>query len=138
MDQLSSYDQWLNTSLFGSERLSPALPVIFSMAATYGLIKASCFVSRLLAFAWRHACRKPLNLYERYGSKTKKSWAVVTGGSDGYGLDLCHKLADQGFNICIVARNEQKMKDKLAEIKADVDKKYIVANLMTMTRIEEY
>jgi len=41
---------------------------------------------------------------------------VITGGSDGYGLDICHKLAAQGFNICMVARNEEKMKNKLAEI----------------------
>ena len=68
------------------------------------------------SFLWRHFCRKSKpNLYKIYGSKTegKKSWAVITGGSDGYGLDICHKLAAHGFNICMVARNEDKMKEKL-------------------------
>ena len=41
---------------------------------------------------------------------------MVTGGSDGIGLAMCKKLADEGFNICIIARNSVKMKEKLAEI----------------------
>ena len=79
------------------------------------------------------------NLYNKFGSKDKKSWAIVTGGSDGYGLDICHKLADQGFNICMIARNENKIKQKLAEIpNSQVEKKYIVADFFAMKSIEEY
>ena len=63
---------------------------------------------------------------------------MVTGGSDGYGLDICHKLAEQGFNICMVARNEEKMKAKLAQIKAPVEKMFIVADFFKMTSVEEY
>lgn len=44
------------------------------------------------------------------------SWAVVTGGSDGIGLEMAKKLAREGFSICLVARNEDKMKEKIAEI----------------------
>ena len=78
-------------------------------------------------------------MYNKFGSNEKKSWAVVTGGSDGYGLDICHKLADQGFNICMIARNEDKMKQKLAEIpNAQIEKKYIVADFFAMKSIEEY
>ena len=51
-----------------------------------------------------------------YGEPGKECWAVITGGSDGIGLAMAHNLAAQGFNICIVARNEQKMKDCLADI----------------------
>ena len=74
---------------------------------------------KLVKFINRQFIRR-LNqdLYEKYGSKG--AWAVVTGGSDGIGLCMCHKLAAQGFNICIVARNEEKMKEKLAEIKKGV------------------
>jgi short-subunit dehydrogenase len=46
----------------------------------------------------------------------------VTGGSDGIGLQYCKDLAKQGFNICIIARNEQKMKEKLEEIKRECGK----------------
>lgn len=46
----------------------------------------------------------------RYGSKSgKKSWAVVTGGSDGIGEEFCKELARRGFNICMVGRNTKKM-----------------------------
>lgn len=38
----------------------------------------------------------------------------------------------------MVSRNEVKMRQKLAEIKSDVRKKYIVADFFEMTRIEQY
>jgi len=44
--------------------------------------------------------------YIKYGVKGGSSWAVVTGGSDGIGLAMCKKLANEGFNILIVARNQ--------------------------------
>ncbi len=57
---------------------------------------------------------------DRYGSKDgSKTWAVVTGGSDGIGLGICKKLAKEGFNICIVARNQSKMNARLNEIKIE-------------------
>jgi len=39
-----------------------------------------------------------------------KSWAIITGGSDGIGLSMAKYLAeDNGFNICIVGRNQEKL-----------------------------
>ena len=32
------------------------------------------------------------------------SWAVVTGGSDGKGFEICLQLAQAGLNICIISR----------------------------------
>lgn len=46
------------------------------------------------------------------GDAKEASWALVTGGSDGIGYGFCRKLANEGFNILIVGRNEQKLKDK--------------------------
>ena len=48
-----------------------------------------------------------------------KSWALVTGGSDGIGLAMAKKLAKEGFNIVIVARSEKKIKEKLEEIRQE-------------------
>ena len=48
----------------------------------------------------------------------KDSWVVVTGGSDGIGLEICKQMARQGFNVCIVGRNEEKIKEKFVEIEA--------------------
>ena len=53
-------------------------------------------------------------MYQRYGSKD--SWVIVTGGSDGIGLEICHQMAAIGFNICIVGRTKAKIDEKLQEI----------------------
>ncbi len=41
------------------------------------------------------------------------SWVIVTGGSDGIGLEICDQMAAQGFNICIVGRSVSKIDEKL-------------------------
>jgi short-subunit dehydrogenase len=35
---------------------------------------------------------------------------MVTGASDGIGLAYCKLLAQEGFNIIMVSRNEEKLK----------------------------
>ena len=89
------------------------------------------FWSILSWFIWvcslinRHVIRGCMQakdrLYQMYATKFPngkyQSWAVVTGGSDGIGLAMCHNLAGQGFNIAIVSRNENKINKKLTEIK---------------------
>ena len=45
------------------------------------------------------------------GGPPQHSWAVVTGGSDGIGLAMAKKLANEGFNICIISRTESKIND---------------------------
>ena len=52
----------------------------------------------------------PNNLYSRYGGKDKKSWVMITGASDGLGLAMSKVFSKtHGFNILMVARNEQKL-----------------------------
>ena len=68
----------------------------------------------MLASINRHYLRRPLNFKQKYGRED--SWVLVTGGSDGVGLEVCQQMARQGFNICMVARNEAKMAEKLAHI----------------------
>ena len=74
----------------------------------------------------------------KYG--TKESWAVVTGGSDGIGLEMLKKLAGEGFNVCMIARNENKMEEKCRELEKEnkVKTMYIVADFAKMETIEEY
>lgn len=48
-----------------------------------------------------------------------------------------------GFNVCMVARNEKKMQEKLEEVKACVNDsnfecKYVIADFGNMTTIEPY
>jgi 17beta-estradiol 17-dehydrogenase / very-long-chain 3-oxoacyl-CoA reductase len=53
----------------------------------------------------------------RFGAK-KGSWAVVTGASDGIGLEFALQLAKAGFNIVLVARNNEKLFTVAAQIDA--------------------
>ena len=69
-----------------------------------------------LCCKYKCVCGRP-NLNRKYGREDKSAYAVVTGGSDGIGLALCHHLAEEGFNICIVSRNKAKVDEKLKEIK---------------------
>lgn len=117
------------------------MPLLFSLCAGYGLFCVTRFASQCLSFLWRHVFRREQDLYARYGNNSEnRSWAVVTGGTDGYGLDICHKLAAKGFNICIVARNEAKMQEKMVEIKKatsehNIKTMSVVADFFEMTTI---
>lgn len=77
----------------------------------------------------RHRIQKRDRLYTKYvknaqSSDGERSWAVVTGGSDGIGLAIAKELAVESlFNICIIGRNESKMKQKLQEIEDLVSQK---------------
>ena len=68
-----------------------------------GLYKLFNFGVYMMGLFYRHFLRKRYNLYDKYGDKD--SWAVVTGGSSGMGLEHCKELAKEGFNICIVSKN---------------------------------
>jgi len=66
---------------------------------------------------------------------------VVTGGSEGLGLELCYQLAEQGFNICMVSRNQVKIDQRLQEISARFpDRQYrgVQADLASMTTVAQY
>lgn len=79
-------------------------------------------------------------MYDLYHNGSD-SWAVITGGSDGIGLAMAHNLAKQGFNICIVARNEPKMKNACEEVKktnGQIQTMYIVADFAELKTMEQY
>lgn len=113
----------------------------------FGAFKLCSLASSLLGLFNRQIIR-PLfqsktRLYDTYGNTDaggkKLSWAVVTGGSDGIGLAMCKDLASQGFNICIVSRNESKINEKLDEIKKEfpeVKTLCIVADMGKLTSIK--
>ena len=45
-------------------------------------------------------------LLDRYG---KNTWVLITGASDGIGRQFGIELARQGFNICLLGRNREKL-----------------------------
>jgi 17beta-estradiol 17-dehydrogenase / very-long-chain 3-oxoacyl-CoA reductase len=89
-----------------------ALNFIYFLAVIGGIVFV-IWIAKLL-WALIKAILPAKNFSERYG---KRSWAVITGGSDGIGLGFCEELAELGFNICMVARNREKMEAALVRIK---------------------
>ena len=73
---------------------------------------------------------------------SERSWAVVTGGSDGIGLEMCKYLArEHGFNIAMVARNEAKMIEKLAEVqkeRPETQTRSVVCDFGKISTLDDY
>lgn len=78
------------------------------------------------------------NLLKRYGG----GWALVTGASDGLGKEYARNLARSGFNVILMARDEDKLDLVAKEIKDDfkVNTMVIVydfSRLATLASVEE-
>lgn len=103
-----------------------------------GLVRLLLFYSSVAHFINKFFIRKRLNLIKRYGDG---SYALVTGGANGIGLEYAIQLAEAGFNIIILDLSDElleKAKEKILEKapKADVVTK--VRNLCEMTKQEHY
>eukprot|EP00049_Salpingoeca_infusionum_P017612 m.353675 g.353675 ORF g.353675 m.353675 type:complete len:338 (+) comp16818_c0_seq1:487-1500(+) len=105
--QLFGYD--LSLPFVGTSPVATAL-------ACVGATACACATWRLTKFAWRVFLRPGYNLFSRYGGETGKTWAVVTGASDGIGEEFAYQLAAQGFNICLVSRTQSKLDRVNAEL----------------------
>lgn len=49
--------------------------------------------------------------------KTDKNYVLVTGGTSGIGLELSKLFANDGYNLVIVARNEQELENTAVKLK---------------------
>ena len=79
---------------------------ILSIFWYFGIFKMLELAYRVAWMVRRHL-RTTNHLVERYG---KGSWAMITGGSDGIGLEMAKELVRLGFNIVIIGRNPEKLK----------------------------
>lgn len=70
-----------------------------------------------------------LEKLKRFGAG-KGSWAVVTGASDGIGKEFAFQLAKTGFNIVLVARNEDLLKETATQIGAYLSIYIFLLNLI--------
>ncbi len=66
--------------------------------------------------------------------KNKNKNVLVTGASKGIGKSIARAFVDNGYNVYICARNEQKLKETLIEINA---KKYFVSDLTIIENCKE-
>src|SRR5687767_13170026 len=64
-------------------------------------------------------------------NKTNRQFALVTGGTSGIGYELVKLLADDGYNIVLVARTESDLERVSKEIseKHDVEVRTIAKDL---------
>jgi hypothetical protein len=72
-----------------------------------------------------------------------KKWALVTGATSGIGESFTRLLADKGFNLVLVARDESRLHERAAGLKENfgAESVVIVADLATevgCTKVEDY
>ena len=94
----------------------PAFSVFCWFILALGVFECLCYFWRLCkTFGYYLLRPRNLNTYKRYGNNVgrevqdSRSWALVTGASDGLGLAYCHELAARGFNIILLSRNQEKL-----------------------------
>jgi 17beta-estradiol 17-dehydrogenase / very-long-chain 3-oxoacyl-CoA reductase len=85
------------------------------------LFLLSSFYRYFLRYFFSH------NLFKRYGP----GWAVITGATDGIGLQYCFQLAQKRFNLIMIARNSEKLIARKAEIQKHI-KNEIKIELVTL------
>lgn len=88
-------------------------PLAYYLTAALGSLYLLNCLFILLRGALRLLLHRRLNLVERYG---EKSWALVTGSSEGIGKEFALQLARDGFNVVLLARTEAKLQAVRQEI----------------------
>ena len=78
-------DKWL----VGDER-KEWFVWFFYFALLIGTWKILWWILTPLMICCKHKCRGRQDLRKKYGRIDNSAYAVVTGGSDGIGLELCH------------------------------------------------
>lgn len=99
--------------------------------AAYGAYYlGKCAMTALMGFT-KYMVLPRRNLKARYGG----GWALVTGASDGIGKQYAIELAKSGFDIILMARNEEKTKGVADEIskKHGVKTKVIVFDFSSLS-----
>ena len=87
------------------------------------------YLWKVLAFIWKFSIQYLVPLFG-YAHDLRKygEWAVVTGCTDGIGLQYALQLAAKGFSIILISRSEDKLRTVSREItvKFNVKTKIIV------------
>ena len=92
----------------GSRSCWPGMQVLVIV----GAVVATVWLWRLLRWLWVAVLARPLAQKEqlrRYGARSGRAWAVVTGASDGIGAGLAQELGVLGFHVVLVGRDAEKL-----------------------------
>jgi len=83
-------------------------------ALAFGLFTAVVWVYRTICVLARSFGLGTRCTTARYG---EKSWAVVTGATDGIGKAACMYLAKEGFNVVLISRTLSKLETVAKEVR---------------------
>jgi 17beta-estradiol 17-dehydrogenase / very-long-chain 3-oxoacyl-CoA reductase len=139
MEYIEDIDDFLSFHLFGpGKQIGFIESYILQLSSLIGFLFIIKSIISFFSLINRQCLRKQRDLYKSYGGVD--SWMVITGGSDGIGFEYCKELAKQGFNICMIGRNKDKMISKLNEIQAlyKVKTRFVVADFSTMVSMDDY
>lgn len=88
--------------------------LFFNVSYAIGILLFFKFIVSGLWFIYKKFIRSQKDISSIYG---KNTWALITGASDGIGKAFCDELVKYGFNICLLARNKEKLDQVEREIK---------------------
>lgn len=76
-------------------------------------------IKGLRVFVWSRLWR--LNLKKKYGE-----WVVITGATDGIGLEYAREFASRGHSLILVGRNETKLENVKRQLSSLISSNKIV------------
>jgi 17beta-estradiol 17-dehydrogenase / very-long-chain 3-oxoacyl-CoA reductase len=100
-----------------------------SLLSVIGFLFCFYHLKSLIDFIWFYFLR-PNDAYKKYLADPR-SYALITGATDGIGRALAKELYDKGFNLIVHGRNEEKILSVIDELKSSSsggDVKYFVAD----------
>jgi hypothetical protein len=116
MDKLS-LPQLLDTLKATAKPMFEECFLCYGLLALIGAYVIFSFVWSIVSSLIWYTCKKRgVDTYRKYGKtigvkeQKDKSWALVSGASDGIGLAYVKDLAARGFNIILLSRNADKLK----------------------------
>mmetsp|Transcript_9351 Transcript_9351/g.8254 ORF Transcript_9351/g.8254 Transcript_9351/m.8254 type:complete len:337 (+) Transcript_9351:31-1041(+) len=111
---------------------------IWSVVFYIGLIRLITLYSSIAHFINKFFIRKRLDLISRYG---EGSYALITGGANGIGLEYALQLAATGFNLILIDLDGEgldRSKKQILEKSPNSKIETITCNLVQMTTPESY
>lgn len=103
----------------------------------FGVLKLTTLVLRVIALSSSIFLLPTVN-FKKYGAK-KGAYCVITGASDGIGLEFAKQMAKRGFNLVLISRTLAKLEALQEDIKnqygVDVE---ILAMDFTQDKKENY
>ncbi|KAI0685984.1 NAD-P-binding protein [Cerioporus squamosus] len=101
--------------------------------AVLGVLLAIPHLYRIASFIWLYFLR-PTSIRRYLHGPNGRTYAIVTGATDGIGKATAAELLRNGFNLILHGRNEAKMQKVVEELRArvpekkDADVRYFIAD----------